>query len=723
MDLEALRFGDLSKLGEAVTDWQQMTSKLATLKGDARDNLKAKADKAKWAGVNASVTREFVDKTAAEFTDAHAQAGSIAKILSDTHQELLDYRTQLDDAIEQAGKLGLVVLDTGAGTFQVTRSVRPDWASDPRGKADAQSQKAAESLRDEIQRILGKATESDSSAAKVLTLLADQAEHGFTGATYADRDSAAKAVAAAERLAKAAKSPAHMTPADIAAFNRTMEQYRDDPLFSEQFATRLGAKGTLQFWTEMTQAHAGARGTELETMKNLQENLSLTLATASFSESDAMKDWKKDVLAESNTNFRAVGSVNPVGALGSQVISSLMRQGQYDTEFLDAYREKLFKADKGAGESNTDALWVTAHNGLDLVFGEGTGRDPLEGLFEGLSHNPEAATHAFASKTDLDHMLGTTQYTDRGGPLGRALETAVTGVPAGDPTYAAPPHSAAQVDIMANVMAAVADPDGGSDLVKREMGASFGHMAASYMPEISRALNGPDSEASFLTSSEKNDGLNQTDVARFLSAVALDPAGRAGIIYGESIYTGSLLEAHLADTSLFEGPRERVLEDIGKNAGIIEGIVGHAVADAEIKGAAESEKDHNDGLETQGDLFNTAISAGAGGLAALAPPLYAPVAAVGSAALTGVAATAVKQIFEGREMEGSVDAAIYRTGQDLNAYQESVSQMAQWSVQEALSRHDVDLPEDGTNSVVRNAVNDGWDSSSAILERSKERPN
>ncbi|MHC5903652.1 hypothetical protein ACVNF4_07020 [Streptomyces sp. S6] len=722
MDLEALRFGDLSKLGEAVTDWEQMTSKLATLKGDARDNLKAKADKAKWAGVNASVTREFVDKTAAEFNDAHAQAGSIAKILGDTHKELLDYRTQLNDAIERAGKLGLTVLDTGAGTFQVTLAVRPDWASDPSGKTGAQTQQAAEKLRDEIQHILGKATESDSSAAKVLTLLADQAEHGFTDATYADRDSAAEAVAAAEQLAKAAKNPADLTPAGLAAFNRTMERYRDDPLFAEQFATRLGAKGTLQFWTDMARTHAGARGAELDPLKSLQENLSLTLATASFSESDAMKDWKKDVLAESNTNFRAAGSLNPVGALGSQVLSSLLREGRYDTEFLDAYRQQLFKSDKAAGESNTDALWVKAYDGLDLVFGDGTGRDPLEGLFEGLSHNPEAATHAFTSKSDLDHMLGTTPYTDRGGPLGRALEAAVTGVPADDPTYAAPPHTATQVDIMANVMAAVADPDGDSDLVKRGMGESFGHMAASYMPEISRELGGQNSEASFLTSSEKNDGLNKTDVARFLSAVALDPAGRAGIIYGESIYTGSLLEAHLTDPSLFEGPRERVLEDIGKNAGIIEGIVGHSIADAEIKDAAESEKDHNDGLATQGDLFSTAISAGAGGLAALAPPPFAPVAAIGSAAFSGVATTAVKQILEGREIEGSVDAAVYRTGQDLNAFQDSVSQMAQWSVQDALNRHNIDLPKDGINSIIRNAVNDGWDSSGNILSDNKERP-
>ncbi|MFJ9819865.1 hypothetical protein ACIRU3_32295 [Streptomyces sp. NPDC101151] len=65
-----------------------------------------------------------------------------------------------------------------------------------------------------------------------------------------------------------------------------------------------------------------------------------------------------------------------------------MRQGQYDTEFLDDYREKLFKQDRGAGESNTDDLWVRGYDATDLVFGDGNGRDPLEGLFDGLSHNP-----------------------------------------------------------------------------------------------------------------------------------------------------------------------------------------------------------------------------------------------------------------------------------------------------------------------------------------------
>ncbi|MER7478450.1 hypothetical protein ABTX60_12460 [Streptomyces sp. NPDC126510] len=225
-----------------------------------------------------------------------------------------------------------------------------------------------------------------------------------------------------------------MVPSMARWFDRTMEKYKADPLFAEQFAKSLGAKGTLQFWTEMTYAHVGARGSELETMKSLQQNLGLTLATASFSDSDAMQHWKKDLVAERNTNFVAANSPDPVGALGSHVISSLMPKGVYGTELLDAYREKLFKADKGAGDAGTRDLWVKGHDSLDLVFGDGNGRDPVEGLFEGLSHNPDAAVHAFESKVDLDHMLGTTMYTDRGESLGHALEAATTGVTAGAAT-------------------------------------------------------------------------------------------------------------------------------------------------------------------------------------------------------------------------------------------------------------------------------------------------
>lgn len=736
MDLDALRFANFSKFGEAVGDWEEMVKKLKDLKEDAEQDLKGKAIKARWAGVNAGVTREFIGKTVTEFADAHTQADTIAKILKDTHGELKRYSEQLVEAIHRGVSKNLTVTDTGGGTFRVEMNIHPDRAAKGT-EVPHHSQQDVNDFKDEIAGILSDATQSDKSAKDVLKAIVDAVKYGFSDASYPDRDHAAQALKDAEKMAKLAKHPKDMSLDDIAEFNGYLKKYHDDPLFSERFATRLGAKGTLQFWTDMTDLHAGARGADLEQMKSMQKNLSMTLATASFSDSNGMQDWKKNVIKESNTNFLVDPTDpnrSPVGASGAQVMSSLMRQGKFDTEFLDEYRAKLFKADMGAGPSNTRDLWQTGNQSVDLVFGKGDGRDPLNGLYGALSHNPEAAVNAFESKSDLNHMLGTSKYTDRGMLLGHALEAAVTGVAAGDETHAALPHSKTQVEIMKNVMHAVADPGGaeglfpgggGGDLVDEAIGESFGHMAASYMPEISRAMGGPSAENVFLSTSADPTGLERTDVTRFLTEVAHDADGRAAIRYGETIYTGSLLDAHMADSSLFDGTRQQVITDISQNAGIIEGIVGHSVADADIGSAQDVEKAENDATKRQGEFFKTVLSTGVGvGAVALVPETI-PGALAGAAAggfFGGVSSTAVDRIFDGRELDTATDEALYRTGQELNKTQDSVNQQTQWSVDDALKRHHVDLPKDGTSDLVRNAVNHGWSESDRIMEDAEKRP-
>jgi hypothetical protein len=120
MDLDALRQGDFSKLSQAITAWKGVVDRLQTLETDARDDLKAKADKANWAGVNATVSREFISKTAGEFSDAHTQAKSIHDILKDTHDELVDYKQQLDQALTRGRAKNLTVTPTAGGGFTVT---------------------------------------------------------------------------------------------------------------------------------------------------------------------------------------------------------------------------------------------------------------------------------------------------------------------------------------------------------------------------------------------------------------------------------------------------------------------------------------------------------------------------------------------------------------------------------------------------------------------------
>src|SRR5690606_6214686 len=64
---------DLGKLGAAVSDWKKVVGNLSQLEADARDGLKKKSDRARWEGLNAGVTRQFVNKTAQEFADLHRE--------------------------------------------------------------------------------------------------------------------------------------------------------------------------------------------------------------------------------------------------------------------------------------------------------------------------------------------------------------------------------------------------------------------------------------------------------------------------------------------------------------------------------------------------------------------------------------------------------------------------------------------------------------------------
>lgn len=211
MDLDALRFADFSKLSTAVADWTAMATKLWELESDARGDLGGKAAKADWAGVNATVTREFIGKTAKEFADAATEATSIGNILRDTHGELVDYKSRLNEAISRALEKNLTVVGTGDGGFTVTMNIHPDRAA--KGHTVPEHTEAdATAFRDEVQRILQGATESDSTAAQALTMLVSQTPYGFSDAAYYDRDRAADAMKDADRIAKLLKAKGTTCP-------------------------------------------------------------------------------------------------------------------------------------------------------------------------------------------------------------------------------------------------------------------------------------------------------------------------------------------------------------------------------------------------------------------------------------------------------------------------------------------------------------------------------
>ncbi|MFJ9806832.1 hypothetical protein ACIRTB_01140 [Streptomyces sp. NPDC101158] len=134
---------DLTKLGTAATDWKTMAGDLAKLATDVRDGLAKKAEAARWQGVNATVTREFVGKTAKEFSDLQLEAESIANVLADAHAELTRYQKQAQTLTESAGKgdpyhkppdPGLLVFDGPNGTVRVSEKMCTPEGTDQRTK-------------------------------------------------------------------------------------------------------------------------------------------------------------------------------------------------------------------------------------------------------------------------------------------------------------------------------------------------------------------------------------------------------------------------------------------------------------------------------------------------------------------------------------------------------------------------------------------------------------
>ncbi|MFD0393690.1 hypothetical protein ACFQ3Z_19825 [Streptomyces nogalater] len=109
---------DLGRLESAVSDWKGTVDKLKTAAENARKGMKAKADSARWAGVNATLTREFVDKTAKEIADLHTEASSIHQVLDDAHTELVALQKRLRAAHTETRGWGIRVDDHGDGTVR-----------------------------------------------------------------------------------------------------------------------------------------------------------------------------------------------------------------------------------------------------------------------------------------------------------------------------------------------------------------------------------------------------------------------------------------------------------------------------------------------------------------------------------------------------------------------------------------------------------------------------
>ncbi|MEU9014138.1 hypothetical protein AB0D12_31095 [Streptomyces sp. NPDC048479] len=445
MDLDALRFGNFSKLGTAVADWSTMITKLEQLKSEAVDQLDGRSKKADWKGINATVTQSFITKTAKEFGDAVTEATTIRNILRDTHSELSDWQEKLNEAISHGLKKNLTVVGTGNGGFTVTMNIHPDRAAKGTTLPD-HSPADAENLRDEVQRIMKKATESDNTAAQALLVIVDQTPYGFSDASYKDRDTAAKAIKDAEHYAELIKKKGDdMSPEEFDELNRQLAAYKNDRLFQEKFATTLGARGMLDFWADLSDPSDGGdlQRARHDQLGDFQKNVSLTIAGATQSDSSAMHAWERDMVNLGHEQIKTRGA----NVYGFQLMSNFMRVGNYDDKFLNDYGNALVDTEK---KMKLPRNYWQGMGGPPMpkmnFMGEDFGRDPMTGFMTALSNSPDASTEFFNATQPQDNaqyvlkdreVFDDTPLNDKDSnqsreATGKALVAAATGVSPND---------------------------------------------------------------------------------------------------------------------------------------------------------------------------------------------------------------------------------------------------------------------------------------------------
>ncbi|MBT2897610.1 hypothetical protein [Streptomyces sp. McG3] len=726
MDLDALRFGNFATLDEAVSDWGLLVRNLAQLKKQAEDGLRKAANSADWAGLNAQVTKEFVGKTAGEFADAHTQANTISKILTDTRDELRQHKKDVEEAISRGAKKNLTVVDNGGGGFTVTMNIHPDRAAKGTSVPE-HDQSDVTALRDEVQGILKKATESDTSASKVLTAIANQSTMGFSGADYKDRDSAVEAVQAAEDLAKiAAKNPEDLTPADFDKINGGLDKYKNDPLFAERFATQLGPQKTLEFWQGINDPavnpHVGRE--RLDKLDDLQRNLGLTLATATQSDSADMTSWKGNMIKLGEQPIGRDGG----GPMGFQVMSNLMRTGDYDDQFLKSYGNKLMETERkltGNGEHDNMA-WQ--HMGPDPWLnriGEDSGDDPLTGYLKGLSNSPDAATDFFnqeyVSKEDSPferdtdgngkngkiplsnfeylfeerewpqetNLKGDDDNTGRN-TLALALEAATTGHPAGElPTVDTPAHNEGQTKLFESLVASIADDN--ERLTKHNyMGDSIGQITSEYLPDINRAMtNDSDGETDKLFPVAGSSAtLNHRDVNALLLTVGQNAEGYAAVEVANKQYMANLMDYHmnpdLPADERYSKDMQFTLEQVAQGSGEVSGTLAIGRQEAVAGEAEETDKKYEQSVAQWKNAISGGIGTGIGvGTSFVASP-------VGGAVAGGLAETASSMVLESffKDAEGKAkDAAGPVMGEQWESGVEQNSEYTEKAVEAAAKAH------------------------------------
>ncbi|MFE0736791.1 hypothetical protein [Streptomyces sp. NPDC058855] len=675
----------LDKLKTAADDWSEMKGKLDKLADDARTTMAAKAKDDYWRGVNAEVTKPFVDKTAKEFEDAAKAADGIHKILEDGYQSFKKAKDDLKKIAEtEAPGRGFHVKSDGTVVAREPLSEIKDPAArhDPDFQDLVRKERAdIQAMEDRIKAILEICTEADVACSNALKANITGDQHNFSAPKYGSLDAEE-----AQRAVDLAKKGRDISHEELMRLNELLKDNASSKAFSRSFYDGLGPKGALEFFGQLstdTYDYTKVDKERLADVQQLQKNLGMNLATATQG-GDAWTDkWSSDMRKLGTERIPLVKYDNNP-AFGYQLLGGIMRYGNYDPKFLVPIAEhvtQLHAKDPYLFANSKSMIAGGLKNQYNPSGVNGAGYDPMISMLEALGHSPEAAKEYFSKEptaynkdgsvggtVDLDPKKDGDQkgyleyfqnkeynfFADVEGhnpddltktmhympdALGHALEAATTGHGWDDPN-----PQLHRDEKSAEIMKQVIDTYGTNTELREQHKSlmdSLGNMGAAYIDDLNYSMMNFGGTGDAVNRDElfprSSDGSTRTDFGftptlEFMKAVGADEDAYKSLSAAQQVFEASGIKA-------LEKDRDDAIA-FAQNATLVHGVID----EARITQIGEDFKDDEDkknlALEQQAEWRKSAVS---GGVAA--------VVGVGSAVVLGpaagvVAATVVPIIME-----------------------------------------------------------------------------
>ncbi|MER7001286.1 DUF6571 family protein [Streptomyces sp. NPDC000410] len=626
----------LAPLDTAVTQWTEMIGKLTSpLQTDATA-MKTKADKSSWKGANATVTKEFVTKTAKEFGDAVTEAESVRDLLKDAYTLFKSAQDDLKHTVDNPPP-GITIYPDGVLSHKTHPDKRSADSTEP-----VATQAQLDALRDKIDGILKRANEADELCAWGLRALIKNHPNDF-GSTDLGGVADAKKMRAeeqqqAENGREAAKLYArweHLDDEEREKLLQLAEGGKDSPAFAEQLMTNLSYRGRDQQDAVLLLAgslETGGRDGQLSAADaRLYKALSGSLATATGPDSSigspggVTSAWT-DKLITTARDGNGLSNQHPGYIEGGRAslkdLTDLMAADTSNDEVYDPNKDPKEKSapwNKDAGDPVYSEAFLTEvadsireweTNNEDAYDGvmknwQGTQEDPMKGLMNAMSRNPSAATHYFDPNTtdnlkyfledrkwpggDVESKMPVeTQYTSARAELGLALESAATGRVPGSPLHPVPAHhDGAETAIFNRVVQEYTGEDhyGNQSPVPVSMRLPMADMIADYGSDVHQILGKEMDGPTTFNQLE----IDRGDLTRLIRGTAEDPNAYKIIHASQTVVTGEGLERFQAESFRKEDAELRAwVKQSASVLGQLDGVRGDVIFDL-----GQAEKDAN----------------------------------------------------------------------------------------------------------------------------------